>query len=75
MFFEIGSLKNFAIFTGKHLCWGLFLIKLQIFRPATFYKETTTQVFHVDVAKFLRTASFIERTAPVAVPDSRTTVQ
>ena len=25
--------RNFAIFTGKHLCWSLFLIKLQIFRP------------------------------------------
>ena len=24
-----GVLKNFVIFTGKHLCWGLFLIKLQ----------------------------------------------
>ena len=23
-------LKNFAIFTEKHLCWGLFLIKVQI---------------------------------------------
>ena len=21
-------LKNFAIFTGKHLCWSLFLLKL-----------------------------------------------
>ena len=28
MFFKIGTLENFAIFTGKHLCWGLFLIKL-----------------------------------------------
>ena len=28
MFFKIGVLKNFAIFTGKHLCWNLFLIKL-----------------------------------------------
>ena len=26
---------NFAIFTGKQLCWGLFLIKLQAFRRAT----------------------------------------
>ena len=34
MFFKIGSIKNFAIFTGKHLCWGLFLIKFQAFRPA-----------------------------------------
>ena len=24
MFFKIGALKNFAIFTGKHLCWVLF---------------------------------------------------
>ena len=28
-------LKIFAIFTGKHLCWGLFLIR---------EKETQTQV-------------------------------
>ena len=24
-----GVLKNFVIFTGKQLCWSLFLIKLQ----------------------------------------------
>ena len=29
MFFKIGVLKNFAIFTGKHLCWSLFLIKFR----------------------------------------------
>ena len=29
MFFKIDVLKNFANFTGKHLCWSLFLIKLQ----------------------------------------------
>ena len=29
MFFKRGVLKNFAIFTEKHLCWKLFLIKLQ----------------------------------------------
>ena len=29
MFFKIGALKNFAIFTGKPLYWSLFLIKLQ----------------------------------------------
>ena len=28
---EAGVLKNFAIFTRKHLCWNLFLIKLQAF--------------------------------------------
>ena len=29
MFFGIRGLKNFAIFTGKRLCWSLFSIKLQ----------------------------------------------
>ena len=29
MFFKIGVLKKFAKFTGKHLCWSRFLIKLQ----------------------------------------------
>ena len=38
MFFKMGSIKNSAIFTGKHLCWGLFLIKLQVERSATFLK-------------------------------------
>ena len=49
MFFKIGALKNFAIFTGKHLCWSLFLIKLQAFR-----------CFPMNIAKFLRAAFFIE---------------
>ena len=29
MFFKIGLLQNFSNFTGKHLGWSLFLIKLQ----------------------------------------------
>ena len=49
MFFKIGALKNFAIFTGKHLCWSLFLIKLQAFT-----------CFPVNIAKFYRVAFFIE---------------
>ena len=31
--FQKGVLKNFVIFTGKHMCWSLFIIKLQAFRP------------------------------------------
>ena len=39
-------LKNCATFTGKYLCWSLFLIKLQIFRPTTLLKEVSnTGVF------------------------------
>ena len=30
IFFKIGSSKNFAIFTGKHLCGDSFFIKLQV---------------------------------------------
>ena len=45
MFFKIGVLKNFAMFTGKHLCWSLFLIKMQAFR-----------CFPVNIAKLLRAA-------------------
>ena len=28
VFYKEAVLKNFAIFTAKHLCWSLFLIKL-----------------------------------------------
>ena len=30
VFFKIGTLKNFAIFTGKHLCWNSFIKWLQL---------------------------------------------
>ena len=39
VFFKIGVLKNFRNFTGKHPCWSLFLIKLQVLRPATLLKS------------------------------------
>ena len=43
-------LRNFVIFTAKHLCWSLFLTKLQAFR-----------LFPVNFAKFLRTAFFYRK--------------
>ena len=46
MFFKIGRLKYFANFTGKHLCWSLFSIKSQAFRPGTPLKrDSSTGVF------------------------------
>ena len=46
MLFKISVLKYFAILTGKHLCWSLFLIKLQAFKPATLLKrDPNTSVF------------------------------
>ena len=45
IFFKIGVLKDFANFTGKHLCCSLFLIKLQA-RPAALLKRNSkTGVF------------------------------
>ena len=57
MFFNIGVLKNFPIFTGKHPCWSLFLIKLQAFRPAK--RDSQHMYFPVSIVKFLR-INFIE---------------
>ena len=55
-----GVLKNFAIFTGKHLCCGLFLIKLQAFRPATFLnRDSNTGVSFLNIPKFLKAEAFI----------------
>ena len=51
MFFKIGVLKNFVIFTGKYLCWSLFLIKLTPKTP----KRLQHRCFLVNIAKFLRT--------------------
>ena len=32
-------LKSFATFSGKHLCWSLFLIKLKVFGSAALLKR------------------------------------
>ena len=51
-----GALKNFAKFTGKHLCQSLFFNKGC--RPKTgnfIEKETMTQLFSVNFVKFSRT--------------------
>ena len=61
MFSKTGALKNFAIFTGKNLCWSLFLIKFQDWRPAfLFKKRLQRRCFSVNTAKFLRTAVLLK---------------
>ena len=44
-------LKNFAIVTGKQLCWGLFLINF-------IQKTLQRRCFHLKIAKFFRTPIF-----------------
>ena len=53
MFFQIGTLKNFKILTGKHLCWSLLLM-------LSGKKKLQHRCFPVNNAKFSRTALFIE---------------
>ena len=46
-------LKNFSIFTRKHLCCSLFLIKLQAFRAATLLKKILQhRLFLMNIVKF-----------------------
>ena len=49
MFFIIVVLKNCAIFTGKHLCWSLLLIKLHTL------KGTATQIVYLLALSLPRT--------------------
>ena len=53
-------LRNFANFTGKHLCQSLFFNKIADLRPATlFRKRLWHRCFPVNFVKFLRT-SFLQ---------------
>ena len=59
MFFKIDVFKNFAIFTGIHRCWSIFLIKLQ--EACNFIKKKLPhRWFSVNIAKFLRTPFYKE---------------
>ena len=54
--FMCGALRNFAKFTGKHLCQSLFFSKDAGLRPPTLLKKRLWhRYFPVKFAKFLRT--------------------
>ena len=54
IFFKIGVLKNFAIFTGKHLCLCLFN-KVAGLKSCNFIKKRLQhRCFPVNIVKFLR---------------------
>ena len=60
-FLKKGVLKNFAIFTEKHLRWSLFFNKAARLKICNFIKKRLKhRCFPVNIAKFLRTFSFIE---------------
>ena len=56
MFFKIGVLKNLANFTGKQLCWSLFLNKVAGLQASNFVKKRLQhRLYYVKFAKFPRT--------------------
>ena len=60
VFCKKGVLKNFAHFTGKHLCWSLFLIQLQVFRPATLLKRDSNAGAFLRNLKIFKSTYFEE---------------
>ena len=68
MFLEVCILKNFAIFTRKHMCWSQFLIKLQT-KACNFIKNRLQHMcFPVNAAKIFKN-SFCYKTSLVAASD------
>ena len=60
---KLGILKNFGNFTGKHLCWSLFLIKFQAWMSAILLKrDSNSGVFLWSLRNFLRT-TFLQNTS------------
>ena len=56
-----GVLRNFAKFTGKHLCQSLFFNKVAGLRPATLLKkETLAQVFSCEFYEISKNTIFTE---------------
>ena len=55
-----GILKNFAKFTGKHLCQSLFFNKVVEQNFNLFKKETLAQVFSCEFCKFFKSIFFTE---------------
>ena len=61
MFFKIGIPKNFAKFTGKHLCQSHFFDKVAGLRTAILLRKRPWRWwFLVNFANFLRTPFFLE---------------
>ena len=58
-FVRKGVLRNFAKFTGKHLCQSLFFKKVAGLKPATLLKK---RLGHMNFAKVLRTP-FLQNTS------------
>ena len=61
VFCKKGVLKNFAIFTGKHLCWSLFLIKLQAWKIRNVHRKASVLVSLFNKIAGLKASSFFKK--------------
>ena len=70
VFYKKGVVKNFAKFTGKHLCQSLFFNKVAGLNPATLLKkETLEQVFSCEFCEISQNI-FSYRTPLVTASES-----
>ena len=70
VFYEKDILRNFAKFTGKHLCQSVFFNKVVGLRPATFFKKRLWQrCFPENFAKFLRTSLLQNTSGPLLLDE------
>ena len=60
MFFKNGVLKNFAKFTGKHLCRNLFFNKVADLRPAILLKQDAGAGVSCDFCEIFKNTFFVE---------------
>ena len=66
-------LKNFAKFTGRHLCRSLFWKNCWAESLQRYQKETPAQLFSSEFCEILKTTNFEEHLRPAATVDSFTT--
>ena len=62
VFCKKDALRNFAKFTGKHLCKSLFFNKVADLRPATLLKEVLAQVFSSEFCEISKNV-FLQNTS------------
>ena len=58
LFYKTAILRNFVIFTAKHLCWGLFFIKVAGFQASNCIKKGLQHRYFLvnNIRKFIRTS-------------------
>ena len=74
MFLKIGVLTDFAIFTGKHLCWSLCWIKLQTWPTAALWKRDSNTVVFLWILQNFYEQLFLQNTTGGCFCTLRTTV-